>query len=148
MTEQSAGFNLSTVAFRKITLAVHTWAFVFDSFTSMGLDIITCVLYRVHCILLKDMLSNKETSWGTKPPYISLLCFLLFSGLLMMFRISDLFVPQQTFQDPQKRALVLRDRSRPDRGTLMFEQLKVRFMAAFLIWLVWSLVIPHTVFNG
>ena len=97
---------------------------------SMGLDIITCVLYRVHCILLKDMLSNKGASWGTKPPYISLLCFLLFPGLLMMFRI---FVPQQTFQDPQKRALVLRDRSRPDRGTLMFEQLKVRFMAAFLI---------------
>lgn len=123
--------DLSTVAFWKKKLGLKTWAVVFDNSNSMGLDTSNCFLYRSHCILLKDMLSNKQTSWGTKPPYMSFL-FLLFSDLLMMFLISDLFVPRQAFQDPQKRALVLRDRSRRDRGTLMFEKPKVSFMFAFL----------------
>lgn len=129
VTEQSAGFINSCILKKK--LGVKTWAVVFDNFNSMGLNTSNCFLYRSHCILLKDMLSNKQTSWGTKPPYMSFL-FLLLSDLLMMFLISDLFVPRQTFQDPQKRALVLRDRSRRDRGTLMFEKPKVSFMFAFL----------------
>lgn len=138
VTEQSAGFINSCILKKK--LGVKTWAVVFDNFNSMGLNTSNCFLYRSHCILLKDMLSNKQTSWGTKPPYMSF----LFCCFPICWWCSS--SPISSF--PDKRSRILKSErlcwETEAGGTVARWCLKsLKWVSclhfyAFLIWLVWK----------